>query len=391
VRSLVAALFMAALLTCLARASEPNEWWTQPIADGLFQTEPESIQDATPAPRLVASTDYLLWWLREGRIPAILTTSSQASQGVLGRPDTQILYGDDRLETRHGDQFNGIAIKLGYWFDDTQTLGIEGKAFFLERDSTHFIAVSDGSTLLARPYFNPDGSPASVIIAGQSPTGPRDGAFVGYSRIELFGQEANLVAPLVTGDTVRLEALAGARFLQMRDRTDLTATGHLLPDQATLFGMEDHYRTGNAYYGGQLGLRGEVASGRWSLELRGEVGLGGNDEQVRAYGFSVFQTPTERIVTPTGLTVQASNTGTFNRVAVNMVSEANFQLGYRLTRHIQLLAGYTMLLWDGPLRSGDQIDTVVNTHPGTSPAQPISFKEDLFWAQGVNAALAFSW
>ena len=88
------------------------------------------------------------------------------------------------------------------------------------------------------------------------------------------------------------------------------------------------------------------------------------------------------MVTPTGLTVQASNTGTFERAAVNMVSEAGVNIGYRLSRHARLYGGYTFLLWDGVLRSGDQIDPAGATIP---------FKDDVFWAQGVDVGLTFSW
>jgi hypothetical protein len=383
------ALLVAALLAGTA-AADPAE----PLAPAAVPApSPEDgalpvVGDSVPAagPRLLVGVEYVLWWLREGRMPATLTTSSQASRGLLGEPDTRILYGDDRLQTRHGDRFNGVRLTLGYWFDDAQTIGVEGSGFFLERDSTHFKATSDGSTLLARVYENPDGSPASTILAGQAPDGPHSGGFVGYTRVELFGEEANLVAPLLVNDGFRLEALGGARFLQMRDRTDLTAAGHLLPQQTTLYGLEDHYRADNAYYGGQVGLRGTASRGRWFLNLRGEIGLGGNVEKVRAFGSTLFQTPTERLVTPTGLTVQASNTGTFDRTALNMVSEVGLNLGYRITERVQVFGGYTFLLWDGALRSADQIDLVVG---GGRPTIP--FKSDLFWAQGLNAGLEVSW
>jgi len=392
VDKLLGALFVAAILVGPVAATEfadalmpPAFPASSPLDGPLVETSAEGGSGS----RLTVSVEYILWWLREGRMPASLTTSSPASRGLFGQPDTQTLYGDDRLQTRHGDRFNGLRPTVDYWFDDCRSLGIEGSGFFLERDSTHFKAGSDGSKLLALPYYTADGSPASYIVAGPAPTGPRTGGFVGYSRIELFGEEANLVAPLVEAEGVRLEALGGVRFLQMRDRTDLTATGWALPQQTTLFGLEDHYRADNEYYGGQVGLRGELTRGGWFANLRGLVGLGGNAEQVRAYGYSLYQTPTERLVTPTGLTVQASNTGTFDRTALNLVSEVGFNVGYRFTSHVQVFAGYTFLLWDSPLRSGDQIDLVVNTNPGAAPAIP--FKSDLFWAQGLNAGVEFSW
>ncbi len=377
---LLSVLLLVGLLAERGVAAEPDAP-PSPVEEGSLVATGESAADPQ---RVSVAVDYILWWLREGRMPATLTTSSQASRGLLGQPDTRILYGDDRLETRHGDRFNGIRPAIAYWFDDGRSLGIEADAFFLERDSTHFKATSDGSTLLARVYENPDGSPASVVIGGDAPTGPRTGGFVGYTRIELFGEEANLIAPLICGDACRLEALAGARFLQMRDRTDLTATGYLLPQKSTLYGLEDHYRVENAYYGGQLGLRGEASHGRWFVNLRGAIGLGGNVEQVRAFGSNLYQTPHERLVTPTGLAVQASNSGTFDRTELNMVSEVGVNFGCRVTQCLRCYVGYTFLLWDSPLRSADQIDPVV--------ARPsIPFKSDLFWAQGLNAGLEFVW
>ena len=398
-RKPMGALLGCVLLVRLATAAEPFERATplspQPtlVVDDTMLAPGEIAPDGlSSGPRLFLGAEYLTWWLREGRIPATVTTSSQASQGLLGKPDTQTLYGDNRLETRHGDRFVGVRGSIAYWFDEDQSFGFEGGAFFLERDSTYFKAISDGGTLLARVFVNPDGTPSSKIIAGQTPNGVLSGGFVGYSRIELFGEEANLVAPLLRGESSRLELLGGVRFLQMRDRTDLTSSSRLLPDLSTLLGLEDHYRIHNAYYGGQVGLRGETTFGRWSLSLRGEIGLGANQEQIRAFGQSIYQTPLERLVTQTGLTVQASNMGTFDRTALNMVTEMGLNLGYRLTRHIEIFGGYTFLLWDSPLRSGDQIDAVINTNPGTAPARPgIPFKEDLFWAQGLNAGLNFSW
>ncbi len=387
---LLSALLGVAILVGPVVAAEPADMLNPPATPAPSPMDGPLVDvgaDGGAAPRLIIGVEYVLWWLREGRLPATLTTSSPASRGLLGQPGTQILYGDDRLETRHGDRFNGIRPSVEYWFDDS--LGIEGRAFFLERDSTHFKDVSDGSTLLARPYFLPNGTPASYIVAGPTPDGPRNGGFVGYSRIELFGEEANLVAPLLDADGVRLDALGGARFLQMRDRTDLTATGWALPQQTTLFGLEDHYRADNAYYGGQVGLRGELSRGGWFVNMRSLVGLGANLEEVQTIGYTLYQTPTERLVANNGLTVQPGNAGTFDRTAVNLVSEVGFNVGYRFTSHIQAFAGYTFLLWASPVRSGDQVELVVNTNPAAPPSVP--FKSDLFWAQGLNAGVAFSW
>jgi hypothetical protein len=342
--------------------------------------------------RLYFGAEYVLWLLREGHIPPILTTSSPASAGLLTASDTRILYGDDRIETRHGDRFNGLRFTLGYWLTESPLLGIEGEFFFLERDSTHFKATSNGSELLAFPYTSATtGLPASAIIAGPSPNGLLRGGFVGYSRIELFGQQASLVGVLADGPRGRLEALGGARFLEMRDRLDLTSASYILPAQATLLSFADNYRVHDVFYGAQAGLRGTLNTGRWSLQVRGLMALGGDDQEVRTFAANLMQTPLTRNVLNTGLFVQDSNLGTFRRGAFDMVYETGVNLGFQVTPRITVFGGYTFLWWVNPIRAGDQVDTTLNL-TGAGPARPaIPFRENSFWAQGLNAGVAFRW
>ena len=169
----------------------------------------------------------------------------------------------------------------------------------------------------------------------------------------------------------------------------MTSVSESLLIPTTLYSTEDHYRTGNAFCGGQIGLKGDWTCERWTFEMRGTVGLGANEEQIRAFGYSLYQTPLVRIVTPTGLTVQDDNTGTFDRTSLNMVAAASLNVTYRLTEHASLFGGYSYLLWDGPVRSGDQINPVVNTNPHAPLS--VAFKEDVFWAKGVNVGVMCVW
>jgi hypothetical protein len=372
-----------------APASQPP----QPETEELAGTPADVLDAPWQSGRgecLYFGAEYILWFLREGRIPPILTTSSPASAGILGASDTRVLYGDDRLETRHGDRFNGMRLTVGYWL--TPLLAIEGEAFVLERDSTYFKAISNGSEVLAFPYTNAaTGLPASTVIAGPSPNGLLRGAFVGYSRVELFGQQVNLVGVLADGPGGRLEALAGARFLEMRDRLDLTSVSYVLPAQATLLSFDDHFRTHDVFYGGQAGLRGTLNRGRWSLQLRGSMALGGDDQMVQTYAANLVQTPLSLKLLNTGLFVQDSNLGTFHRGAFDMVYETGVNIGFQLTPRITVFGGYTFLWWVNPIRAGDQVDTTLNL-TGSSPARPvIPFREDSFWAQGLNAGVSFRW
>jgi hypothetical protein len=390
-------LLLVGVLTPLPGLAQAPESLTSPTLAAsetpAFPGEEELIQPSLhPVDRFHVGVEFILWWLREGRVPPLLTTSSASSAGIFGRPDTRVLYGDGRLETRHGDRFNGIRIDLGTWLDQDHRLGVEVSACFLERDSTYFKAISQGSQVLARPYLNAiDGRGASEILAGPSPAGPRKGGFVGYSRVELFGEEGNLVTPLLEGSVGRLDFLAGLHFLQMRDRVDLTATGHPLASPATLLGLTDHFRVEDDFYGGQVGLRGECVCGRWRLSLTGEVAPGAGVATVRAFGERTFQTPSEKVVTPYGLAVQPSNAGRFTHANFAVVSQMCLNLEYRLTQNVRVFTGYTFLWWANALRAGDQIDLVVNRTPN-GPSRPIlPYHTDDFWGQGLNAGLELMW
>jgi hypothetical protein len=409
-RAIFPLLFCVCILTPLTSWAQAPEPWrpTWPhggvpkleLVPGATTTDPVSpVPEETalphspsPSDRLHVGVEFLLWWLREGRVPPLLTTSSAGSAGILGRSDTHVLYGDQRLETRHGDRFNGTRIDLGYWLDDEHALGVEVSAFFLERDSTHFKAVSDGSQVLARPFVDAvTGSQASEVIAGPSQFGLRNGGFVGYSRVELFGEEANVVMPLLVGDAARLELLAGLRFLQMRDRVDLTATGHPLAIPSTLLGLTDHFRVEDDFYGGQVGLRGEWVCDRWRLSLTGEVAPGASVATLRAFGDRTFQTPLVKRVTPIGLAVQPSNAGRFTHAEFDVVSQACLNVEYRLTQRVRVFTGYTFLWWANSLRAGDQIDLVINRSPTGASRPALPYHTDDFWAQGFNAGLELTW
>src|SRR5690349_18473115 len=63
-----------------------------------------------PLNLLWVSGEYVLWWLRSGRLPPLVTTSSPASAGVLGRPDTVILFGGG---STNDSARSGVRVAMG--------------------------------------------------------------------------------------------------------------------------------------------------------------------------------------------------------------------------------------------------------------------------------------
>ena len=63
--------------------------------------------------------DYLMWWFKDAPVPVpLVTTSNAADGGVVGRPSTQVLFGNPAA--RSGLQ-SGVQLNLGHWFDDNET------------------------------------------------------------------------------------------------------------------------------------------------------------------------------------------------------------------------------------------------------------------------------
>jgi hypothetical protein len=369
------ALLLPLAAPCPARAADADA--PEPPDTGVIEVIGED------ADRLSLHADYLYWWLRRLRTPPLLTA-------VLDDGQTAVLRGGDRITSRH-DRYVGIRIGGDYWLDNDRTWAIEGNAFFLERDSTHFSVAPGAVPVLAIPFLTAPGmvpgmvpgAAGSYVVSGFNPAfGNLSGGTTVYSRMELFGQEANILVNLARGESGDGDLFAGGRFLQLRERLDLTSASRVLPQGSTVLGLEDHFQTFNKFYGGQVGARGRLRFGRLSLEGRAAVALGGDDEVIRNKGQRTFHTPQVLQEQPFGLFVLPGNRGNFSRMAFGVVSEARLDLAYALTRHANLRAGYSLLTWDGPVRPGDQVVPL--------PPRP-NFKEDFFWAHGFNAGVELRW
>jgi hypothetical protein len=338
--------------------------------------------------------DFLYWWLDKLAVPPLVTTGPPGSQAIFGQPGTQVLRGNGDLNSRH-DRYIGGRFGGDWWFERGSRFGINGSMTLLERDSSNITFDPHTITPLARPYLDAnDGQWHSFIVAGASPQfGELSGSVNVYSRVEFFDEDVNVMMRIAEGDQFRLCLLAGARFLQMRERLDITGTSRILPDESTLIGVTDHFHTFNKFFGGQLGLCGSMLRGRWSLEGKGVLALGGNLQEIRAFGDRVVHSPAGRTTENLGLYVLPSNSGTFQRGIADFVSEWGLNLGCALSSRFEIHAGYTLITWNRPVRPGEQIDPIDLTQigaPATAPPR-IPFRTSFFWAQGLNFGLTARW
>jgi hypothetical protein len=347
--------------------------------------------------RVYGSAEYLLWWIRDSKVPVLATTG----------PGGAILFGGDSIdnEERSGGRFTA-----GYWFDCCQTNAIEGSFFFLGERSVNF---TSSLPSLARPFFN--AATGMVDVEATSVPGALRGTININMPSRLWGAELDWRHNLCCGCWYRVDLLAGFRYVDLKEGLHIMEEVTVLPGATTMFPnfpfpagtvalLSDRFDTRNQFYGGQVGLDTELRRGRWTLDLTTKVALGDTHQVVDIGGNTAFLPPGGRpMVFTGGLLALSSNIGHFERDRFSVVPEAGVTLGYQLTDAVRLFAGYNFLFWSNVVRPGEQIDPVLNPRlipnfcklqPSQCPpnnvtlARPMfQFRETSFWAQGLTAGV----
>jgi hypothetical protein len=394
-------------------------------------------------PRFWASAEYLFWTVKSANLPPLVTHNTlsaaeetallngapgQFTPGGLGQPGTQILFGGNNLDL---GLFSGGRFTLGV-SGPGQQLGFETTYFFLGQQSQNFVAASSGTPSLFRPFFNATpNSPANpfpTTTAGFVNLQPASNAeivaiapFVHGSvavnyQSQLWGAEANLRYPLFCGCNYKVDVLGGFRYLDLSESLTINesltfspAIATVPPNGPALVGvsnfLQDGFATHNHYYGGQIGFDYEHRLGRWIFGVMPKVALGSMHQEVNILGFTTITTPGGGSTTaPGGLLAAGTNIGHHSDDRFAVVPEIGLKIGYQLTDHLKIYAGYDFLYISSVVRPGDQVDLNVNlaqptilgghglASKVTGPAVPaVLFRRTDFWAQGGNVGLEFTW
>src|SRR5262249_28118375 len=170
---------------------------------------------------------------------------------------------------------------------------------------------------------------------------------------------------LCCGCNYRLDALAGFRYLDLNEGLGIAENLTVLPTVPVLGGtnfvVADRFDTRNQFYGGQVGVRGEVSSGPLFATAAAKVALGDNHQSVDIAGFTRIASPRTGVTTqPGGLLALPSNSGHFTRDRFAVVPEGSLGVGVQATERVRVSLSYSFLYWRSVARPGDQIDRGVN-------------------------------
>jgi hypothetical protein len=198
-----------------------------------------------------------------------------------------------------------------------------------------------------------------------------------------------------------VDLLAGFRYLELKDQLDIVSQTNVLPPNSpSIVTVADNFNTRNRFYGGQVGAVADFWYGRWLLDLRGKLALGGINRFVAIDGSTAFTTAGGTSVVPGGLFAQPSNIGFHSSTVFGVVPELNVRVGYQFTSYLRAYVGYSLIyIARNVVQAGDQIDRAINVNQiqALSPAplagevRPLAmFTGTDFWAQGFQAGLEFS-
>lgn len=421
-----------------------------PYAAPSFQPGPPTDPGAGGAyggaPHFWASFEYLLWYAKgQPATFPLLTSSAPSDRGLLGRPSTLVLLPTKNISY---NPISGARITGGFYYDADRRFGFEASGFVLERRSniTDISSSPSGIPTLARPFIdsaNPRGFD-SLVVANPN---LGQGRVVIATSSQTWGVDGNEIINLYRSEpggkfAWSLDVLAGYRFLQLQEDLQINSSTQLnLPPTVTPifavgpFGIisqvgstttpgtipfggltlssnatvlvQDQFKVTNRFNGGQVGLRGEVRYGMWTVQATGKFAFGDMNQRLEITGASAYADlsrplPFGRPNYGTafgGLYANASNIGRYNHDEFAFIPELTLNVGLNVTRSLTAFVGYNFLWISNVARPSEQFNPVVNT--ATVPFSPNYgatnrpnvprqiFAQDQFWLMGLNAGLTF--
>lgn len=352
--------------------------------------------------RLWVSTDYLLAWVAGSDLPALVTTSpagtARTSAGVLGQPNTNILFGGRVNDNTR----SGFKIGAGYWFDAERIWGVEAGFMVLESQATLFSASSQGGpAIIGQPFTNAlTSSPQAVLVAFP---GSSNGSIAARaSSGNFYMGNFDFTENVLDNSWVRVNALLGYRFYRYDESLRMAQT--VLPTSpdfaaGTQIATTDNFGTQNEFHGLDLGVRTRFyLPNNISLGLLATAAIGNIHRTVNIAGNQVVTVPGVAPVTRNGgVYALSSNIGTHAYNDWSILPQLGAEVAWQVNPNLRLHVGYSALLLNHIARAGNQVDTTINPNllppatatPTATDHPAFSQNESDFWIQAVNFGVEF--
>lgn len=341
-----------------------------------------------------AKVDYLLWWRSGQDLPPLVTTATdgtaQATAGEIGQSTTSVLFGNDveQYPIRPGGR-----VELGTWFDRQECLGIGGRFFWLADANRTYDAASAGSPILAIPFTEGSNNTQDARLIAFPNTFNGNLNFATSS--EIFGADAYFRTQWCCAQWGRLDLIGGYQYARLNE--SLTMNSTVSDNLGASSRVIDSFSTRNEFHGGQIGVLANIDRGCYYVDLLGKVGLGSMHQQAIIQGQSISTVgANQTVLNNSGLFAQPTNVGTHSRDQFTAIPELGINVGWRITRCVDLSAGYTVIYYGCVARPEDAIDTTVNTTQAggtlSGAARPtFRWTDNDFVVHGFNFGVTWRW
>lgn len=358
--------------------------------------------------------EYLLFWTRHAPLPVPLANvGPAASFGITGQNGVRTIVGGGGDEINF-HTFSGVRVNAGWWFNENQSVGIEGSLFVLPTKSTGTpnLVAAPGLPTLARPFFD------TALNRQNSRLLTRPNTFTGGFQTEatqmVWGAEVLPVLRWIdNGDLLTVDLMTGFKFLSVEESltiTDFAAAGPIgvanyngqeYRTPATTY-VQDRFATANRFYGATFGARTNLNYEAFTLGVTGKFAIGQVRQQVRVDGTTTLAGPFPTVqVTPSGFYATGANSGSFEQNKFAVLPEVGLNLAVQLTSHLTMTLGYSTMYISEVLRPGDQLSNSLNStliptgqNYGArfGPQTPgLPFTSNSFWANGFNFGFAYGY
>jgi len=369
---------------------EPLDYITDPIPRSAVIREMEGFW---------VGVDYLNWRIKNGPLPTTMITAgspNDAIPGALGQPGTQILLGGNNSNGMDYGPFSGIRMNAGFFLDDDKIFSFEGSAFIMEQRSFNYsTATGAGQPIVTAPFFNTNGSASSIFATVPNDLNNLPSSQIGiYSYSKLSGGEANAKARFgEVGNGFSSELLFGGKFTELEENLVYSFDSQR-PSGNNIAGVQgvDQFLTRNWFYGVQVGGGVRYDWKRFHASALGKIALGQTQQNIAISGSRSTSINGSPVGDPTNGFVYAlpSNSAMFNYSAFSAIPELQCRVGYDVTKHLQLYAGYDYFYWTSVLRPGAAVDSVINTSQRNGQAlvgaarPEMNYSPSGIWAQGMT-------
>ncbi|MGL4550401.1 MAG: BBP7 family outer membrane beta-barrel protein [Gemmataceae bacterium] len=354
-----------------------------------------------------ASADFLL-----GRIngPAtstpFLTTATPGTPrlraGVRDDRSTSVLFGSNPTDQNGANEDPRIGFRLGAGVQLSNELAVEGGFMMLESQTAAYSAASDGDTILARPFTNPQTRREQSLLVAfpEVASGSID---FRLSSSTFLSANLDVTETFWDRGWFRLDSLLGYRFYRYDGA--FRAVQVLNPLEAnfvpgTRIDTRDDVSAQNEFHGAEVGVRAKFLWDDFALSLLAKVAGGNLRREVKVSGAQTITVPGLAPVTsPAGFYALSSNSGTFLSNDFTAVPEFGATLSWRVSPMLNLRVGYTMTQLGRAASAAQQIDSIIN--PALLPPAArdpvvgdrprfVLIKEDI-WVQTLNLGAEFTW